>query len=305
MPSNDTAIVLFAYKRPVHVGKVLDSLAANEGIEKYHLMIFQDGPKNIYEEHQVKETTGVIKKYLSYFASTEISLAYSNQGLATSVVSGLNYAFSKFNKCIILEDDIVVAPTFISHIQKLLDENENNLKIGSVTGFQHLNRFLRRKTNLYLSPRHSSWGWGTWKRAWEKVDWEIFKNNSLDEGTYRKRTSKAGDDLLGMIDLVKKNQIDSWSVIFDVNMIVQELLCIHPVQQYCRNIGMDGTGTHYSDSSYENPYGELTADLVSEDRVLLAKHSNFYDFQLRWKFSRRNINYFSIIKIVFERLIRR
>lgn len=302
MPSNDTAIVLFAYKRPVHVEKVLESLVANNEIKKYHLIVFQDGPKNLSEEPEVNKTTEVIKRYLSNFASTEISIADSNRGLARSVVSGLNYAFSKFNKCIILEDDIVVGPRFISYMQRLLDENENNLNIGSVSGFQLISRFRRKKTNLYLSPRHSSWGWGTWKRTWENVDWEILKNNDLPQETHKKRISKAGDDLLGMIDLVKKNQIDSWSVIFDLNMIVQGLLCVHPVQQYCRNIGMDGTGTHYLDSSYENPYEELTTHLGREENVSHAKQSSFYDSQLRWKFSSRNINYVSILKIIFRRL---
>jgi hypothetical protein len=305
MPSNDTAIVLFAYKRPVHVEKVLESLITIHEIKQYHLIIFQDGPKNSSEEHEVNKTTEVIKRYLSKFASTEISIADSNQGLARSVVSGLNYAFKNYNKCIILEDDIVVGPRFISYMQRLLDENENNLNIGSVTGFQFVSRFWRRKTNLYLSPRHSSWGWGTWRRTWEKVDWEIVKNNYLQETKYKKRISEAGDDLLGMIDLVKKNQIDSWSVIFDLNMIVQGLLCIHPIKQYCRNIGMDGTGTHYSDSAYENPYEELTTHLSTENDVSQAKQSSFYDSQLRWKYSRRNINYISIMKSILRRIKRR
>lgn len=302
MPSNDTAIVLFAYKRPVHVEKVLESLITNEGLKQYHIIVFQDGPKNFSEKLRVDETTEVIKRYLSNFASTELIIAESNKGLARSVISGLNYVFGKFSKAIILEDDIVVGPSFISFMQRNLDENENNCTVGSVTGFQLVRRYCRRRTNLYLSPRHSSWGWGTWKRNWEKVDWDIIKNNSLHGETFKKRISKAGDDIPGMIDLLKKNQIDSWSVIFDVNMIFQGLFCIHPVQQYCRNIGMDGTGTHYSDSFYENPYAALKTSLRGEAKSNKVRQSYFYDLQLRWRFSRLNINYFSIAKVIFGRL---
>lgn len=305
MPLKDTAIVLFAYKRPAHVRKVLDSIVATEGINQYHLIVFQDGPKNSSEKLDVNKTTEVLTRYKSNFASTEFFFSNSNQGLAKSVISGLNYAFEKFNKCIILEDDIVVGPQFISYLQRNLDEHEKSFEIGSVSGFQLVNRYWRKKTNLYLSPRHTSWGWGTWKRIWEKVDWDILDDNCWQVNAIDKRIAEAGDDLLGMIKLANANQIDSWSVIFDLNMIVQGLLCVHPVQQYCRNIGMDGTGTHYSDTTYENPYINLAATQGDESSLTSTKRSYFYDIQLRWKFSKRNIKYISILRIILGRLRRR
>ena len=304
MPTSDTAIVLFAYKRPEHVRTVLEALVADEDSCKYHLIVFQDGPKSASEVSEIASTTSIIHTHLSKFASSEFKASNTNQGLAKSVITGLNYAFRSFSKCIIIEDDIVVGLGFIHYMQQLLDKHESNLEVGSVTGFQFISRNWRRRTNLYLSPRHSSWGWGTWRRVWESVNWDVVTDNSYEDAEYFKNLSRAGDDLLGMIELIKKKKIDSWSVIFDLNMIVLGLNCIHPVQQFCRNIGMDGTGTHYANPGYLNPYSRISAGQSYINGLAIARHSFWYNSQLRWKFSKYNIDFYSFFKITLRRIKR-
>jgi hypothetical protein len=46
--------------------------------------------------------------------------------------------------------------------------------IGSISGYSYIHNFRNIKNNLYLIPRHCSWGWGTWRRVWTKVKWNHY-----------------------------------------------------------------------------------------------------------------------------------
>ena len=75
-------IVLFIYKRPLHLAKTLKSLSNCEGFEKHSIYIFGDGPKSENENMLVQETRNVAKSFFGdraqYFFSNK------NKGLANS-----------------------------------------------------------------------------------------------------------------------------------------------------------------------------------------------------------------------------
>ena len=301
MPHTDTAIILFAYKRPDHVKRVFESLLANRNIHRYHIIVVQDGARNEDEQILTETTSRVINENLKNFSSSEAINATKNLGLAGSIISGINYAFTKYEKCIVLEDDILVHPEFVNYMQELLDVYEDKEEIGSITGFQLVNRGLRKKTRIYSSNRHSSWGWATWRRVWKDVDWKILETVEINNPKIAKMLSKGGGDLSGMLDLVKRGEIDSWSVLFDLNMILRNLYCIHPVQQLCVNIGMDGSGTNYSNVRYKSPFGRYFGKFEKLPTELQLKKSLVYDLQVRWRFSKLKANYPLILTLAILR----
>jgi hypothetical protein len=100
--------------------------------------------------------------------------------------------------------------------------------------------------DLLLSRRHSSWGWGTWGQVLQSIDWEIL-DDSKGIAELRKSVAKVGMDLCNLIDLSLEEKIDSWSIIFDINMIVKKKYCINPRYQKIQNIGFR-SGTHFKNS---------------------------------------------------------
>jgi hypothetical protein len=131
-------------------------------------------------------------------------------------------------------------------MQKALHTYKQRLDIFSVTAYNYPLDFRKNVTReLYLSYRSSSWGWGTWKSCWSKVDWDVgifdqIKNNPET----RKMFERGGEDLFPMLEKQMKGEIDSWSIRFDVAHFENNATCLHPINSRVSNIGFDGTGAH-------------------------------------------------------------
>ncbi|MCD4676323.1 MAG: hypothetical protein K8S18_10065 [Desulfobacula sp.] len=99
--------------------------------------------------------------------------------------------------------------------------------------------------DIYFSYRSSSWGWGTWRRAWQYYNnssdilQEIDKSKSLQY-----KVDRAGDDLYPMLKKQIKGKLDSWAVFWSINIIKNDGICINPAESRIINIGHDGTGIH-------------------------------------------------------------
>ena len=56
----------------------------------------------------------------------------------------------------------------MNFISKALNFFNNHKNIGSVTGYSYANC----DHDMFLSQRHASWGWGTWRHVWDKMKWD-------------------------------------------------------------------------------------------------------------------------------------
>lgn len=105
--------------------------------------------------------------------------------------------------------------------------------------------FSQRHIALFL-PFTTSWGWGTWQRAWKQFDehakgWEqMAKNREL-----RRRFDLDNRiDYLGMLKMQVAGKIDSWAIRWYWSVFKAGGLVLFPPQSYVENIGFDGSGTH-------------------------------------------------------------
>jgi len=188
-----TGIALFVYNRPGHTQEVLKGLRRNN-ISK--LYVFSDGIKDEKDNDSVDKVRNLIDSL--NWCDTEIIKNKENEGLANSIVYGVNYVLKRHERIIVLEDDCVPSDDFIAFMEKCFDKYENNEKIMNVTGYSSpINIPSDYPYDIYFSYRSSSWGWGTWRRAWKYFDRsksilaEIEKSSNL-----RKKINRAGEDLI-------------------------------------------------------------------------------------------------------------
>ena len=72
---------------------------------------FIDGPKEQSEDiHKVEEVNKVAQGFKNSFTDFEIIKSGSNQGLANSILSGIDSIFLKHDSVVVLEDDILIHP---------------------------------------------------------------------------------------------------------------------------------------------------------------------------------------------------
>lgn len=106
-------IILFAYNRPKHVKQVLEALQQNKLSEQSELFIFSDGGKDFEDEKLVEKTRKILDNTTGFKKTTVIKRPV-NFGLAANVIDGVSTIIEKYGKVIVLEDDLITSPTFLS-----------------------------------------------------------------------------------------------------------------------------------------------------------------------------------------------
>jgi hypothetical protein len=244
-PNKLAPIVLFVYNRPEHTHRTVEALVQNVLADKSSLYIFSDGPKNETDLKKVNSVRNYIKTIIG-FENIEIVLRKTNFGLANSVITGVTEVFQHYDEVIVLEDDMISSPFFLKYMNGVLRVFEDDQRIFSVTGYTFPIKIPNNYKNpLYLSPRSSSWGWGTWKNRWEKADWEVKDFSSFINNKQRvKNFNKGGDDLTRMLKNSISGKVDSWSVKWTYTHFLHSAYCVYPVKSLIQNIGADWTGVH-------------------------------------------------------------
>lgn len=138
----DIGIVVFAYNRSRHLGKVLEGLRENREVSK--LYIFQDGLK--CEEHQNEwEMTRQVIEDIDW-CETAYQLSHKNKGLACSIVDGISAVFAENDAVIVLEDDCVPTANFVNFMVQCF---ENIKMIRECILYRDIaGRLICRKMNM-------------------------------------------------------------------------------------------------------------------------------------------------------------
>lgn len=238
-------IILFVYNRLQHTTKTIEALLANDNASKSNLIIFCDGPKDSDDSIKVNEVRTYIQS-IDGFNKIEIIERDANLGLANSVISGVTQVFDTYHNVIVLEDDVITSPNFLNFMNKALNLYRNNKNIFSISGYSFIFDVPADYNEIvYLTPRASSWGWGTWKDRWKKVDWNISDYNLfIKDKTARSKFNRGGEDLTSMLSRQTKGVIDSWAIRWTYAHYKNTAYCLCPIKSLVGNLGADGSGTH-------------------------------------------------------------
>lgn len=294
-------IILFVYKRLTHTQRTIEALKKDSLSSQSSLFIFSDGPKNKDEEAAVSDVRNFIKR-IEGFAEISIKEQTGNKGLANSIISGVSEVIGKFERAIILEDDIVCSPNFLEFMNDALDFYKNAKNIFSVSGYSFpLNIPSNYNKDIYLLPRASTWGWGTWSDRWNKADWQV---KDFDKFRKNKQSQKlfnaGGGDQADMLKSQMLGLIDSWGIRWSYTHFKNNAFCVYPVKSKLVNIGADKSGTHTARTNKfdvaADPGGAKTkfeTDLKPDQRIV-SELQSFY----RQSIYRKIVNYikFNIIK---------
>ena len=303
---SETAIAIFACDRPEHLNRMLNSLIRNIDLDCFAIFIFVDFPRTKSTMVRHGEVLELIRNFQKKFEVVSVQVQSSNLGLASSVRQGVELCLTNFTKVIVLEDDLVLSVNYLNYMTLTLAIFEENEKIGSISGYTYSQFPFFVKRNLIATLRHSSWGWATWKDRWIKIDWSLLSNDSKME-FYLQELGKISPDLPGMLIDLKNNRVDSWAILFNLNMAILDMRALHPRYSLVSNIGGDGSGTNVRLTKiekvfYENEISPMLLDL--EDFSI----SRWYDWYLAFKHSRWYpfpYSFFVVCFLYFRRNIRK
>jgi virulence-associated protein VapD len=142
---NLSPILIIAYNRYEKITQILNILKNVKNLSSIYFKI--DGPRNKQDLFKIKNVIRQIKNFKK-FTNKKIFIKTEeyNLGLKNNIISGINWAFSKEDKLIILEDDNIFDISFLSFstkILKLYEKNENIFHIPKSGSRHRLTRFSR------------------------------------------------------------------------------------------------------------------------------------------------------------------
>jgi hypothetical protein len=162
------------------------------------------------------------------------------------VISGVTQVLQEHGRAIVLEDDLVFARNYLQFMNDALSAYVAHSRIFSVSGYSYPLRIPGDFAgDVYLLPRASSWGWGTWLDRWEKSHWQVTDYPQFVRSREMQRGfAEGGEDLVYMLRKQQLGRIDSWAVRWSYAHYKHNAYCLFPVKSKVQNTGNDKSGTH-------------------------------------------------------------
>src|SRR5260370_14579917 len=166
--SLETPIALIVFNRPDLTSKVYDRVRV---VRPRHLLVVADGPRaDRPEDRRICEATRKVVSSLDWPCELLTNFQEENSGCRRRISSGLDWVFGQCPEAIVLEDDCVPCPSFFSFCSNMLSRYRNDSRIMHISG-QNLQDGRRRGSASYFFSRYThSWGWASWRRAWNYYD---------------------------------------------------------------------------------------------------------------------------------------
>ena len=239
-------ICLFVYKRYDTTKLMLESLLACPECADSELYVFMDEARNDSEADDVEKVRALFDN-LQGFKTIHPYPARMNKGMARSVIDGVTTVLEKHESIIVLEDDLVVAPDFLTFMNAALEAYRDRSDIWSISGYTPNLKEIEQydKNSVFLVPRAQCWGWATWSDRWETVDWEVSDFNYLARNKKRRKAfDMGGNDLFRTLEMEHRERIESWAVRWAYAASKQKMWTVNPILSKVQNIGLKSSTSH-------------------------------------------------------------
>lgn len=239
-------IILFIYNRPEHTRQTLEALAVNTLAQESDLFIYADGSKeNATEEQREKiRLTREIARSRQWCRNVTMIESGTNKGLESSIISGVTETVNQYGSVIVLEDDLMTSPYFLQYMNDALDVYENTANVACIHGYVEPHK--KQLPETFFMKGADCWGWGTWKRAWDKFNPD--GQELLDE--IRRRHCEWDFNFGNAYPHIRvlEDQIagknSSWAIRWLASAYLSDMYCLYPNKTLVLNTGFDGSGTH-------------------------------------------------------------
>lgn len=273
-------IALFVYNRPNHTKKTIDALKQNKLASQSELYVYADASRKHSEQSNVDQVRLLISQ-IEGFKKVTIIEQDTNIGLAKSIVSGVSDIVNKHGRVIVLEDDLVTSPVFLTFMNRALEFYIDKKNVWHISGWNYpLEQSGLGSTFLWRAM--NCWGWATWSDRWTHFE----KNAEQLIGTFTKDDIRQFnlnncENFWDQVLANKAGKIDTWAIFWYATIFQNNGLCLNPTVSYVTNIGLDGSGVHcgvndaYGSQLNDDTYYRFDIDLY-EDKLALSRIQKFY-----------------------------
>lgn len=211
------------------------------------LYLVSDGARDNVpgEAEKVERVRNYLSEQIDWECEVFKNFAEKNLGCGKRMSSGISWAFKNEESLIILEDDCLVRQSFFRFCQEMLELYRDDERIGVISGYKSL-----ESDNIEESYSFSGfteiWGWATWKRVWDKYDYDIsaWRKNKITPYMKTIMNKKAIANYKKSFESVYKHKLDTWDYQFQYQLMENKILTVIPNRSMVENVGFDNDATH-------------------------------------------------------------
>ena len=235
-------VAIFVFNRLDNTRQTIEALQRNHLAGQTDVYVFSDGGKDEASWRLVREVRSYLHS-VSGFKSIQVIEREENYYLERNITEGIAEVLGRHDRIIVLEDDIVTSPWFLTYMNEALDKYAHEQRIWHIAGFTNL--LLPSLGDTYLCHHMTGWGWATWRDRWcehfvhFKSREEALQGVSTD---LQRRIEMNGH--FPCLKSLDKRPIP-WDICWEIAIYKAGALCLHPTQTLVRNVGLN-TGTHFS-----------------------------------------------------------
>jgi hypothetical protein len=239
-----TPVLLIIFNRPDKVRRLMESL---EKARPSRIYIGADGPRasKPLDKEKCAEARRIAQA-VTWPCEVRTNFLTENVGVDKGMESAIGWFFANEEEGIICEDDCIPSDDFFRYSEELLQKYRNDEKVMMICGTNFQDGIKRGDASYYAS-RYPTWGWATWRRAWQKYDEhldgldELIREKKIDGILTDPEQQKFWLDFFGKIRKGKFSFVDTkWLF----SMWNNGGICLIPNANLVRNIGFDKEATH-------------------------------------------------------------
>lgn len=245
MNNTPTALIFFA--RPDVLQITFDAI---KKAQPSQLFLIQDGPRLHHEQDLINiQKCRDIVSHIDWECEVFQNYATTNMGCGLRVYSGIKWAFEHTDRLLVIEDDCVPHLSLFPFATDLLERYKDDTRISIICGMNNLGVYDAVESDYFFSTSGSIWGWATWKRVWDAVDYEMgFMNNDYATPLVFKTDTKLERMGKNLVQQLRSNKkLSSWSYQLGMSMYLNNQLNIVPKRNMIANIGITMNSANSTD----------------------------------------------------------
>ncbi len=242
MTRTTAPVAIFVYNRADHTARTIEHLQHNLLAAETDIYFFSDGGYDKHSWQAVNKVRALLHK-VTGFKSVTIIERPCNYYVERNVTEGIAQVLTTHDRIIVMEDDIISSPYYLTYMNDALDYYCNDKRVMHVAGFTNLD--IPQKGDTYFSPHVTGSGaWATWRDRWSHF---VHYNNREEALNGLTATDIARITYDGRFDCLKMldRRPVPWDICWDIVVYRCGGLALHPTQTLVRNIGLT-SGAHFT-----------------------------------------------------------
>ncbi|MEK7520327.1 MAG: TylF/MycF/NovP-related O-methyltransferase [Patescibacteria group bacterium] len=241
-------ILIMAFNRANITQRVFDEI---KKVKPKQLFFAVDGPRNDRPgEDALCQATRDIVKQVDWDCEVKTLFPEKNagiQGIRSGPTVALQWFFEQVEEGIIFEDDCLPHPSFFQFCSEMLEYYKDDERVMHISGNNFQFGRKRGDASYYFSIYPSTWGWATWRRAWNHFDASLASFPTFRDGHTIAKITAEKDAQNVWLDTFRKEYYGEWKT-WDYEWVYaiwsRGGLAVIPNVNLVSNIGFGTQATH-------------------------------------------------------------